>query len=229
MKNGEDIFLKVKDPKEKESIFQSLSQNHFEMICKSVAKSEEIIILEPLTYMKNTLTCRRLPEQKPVPEGNLIIQFMVGAEKYLMQTSHSTKDDQIYLDVSSDLFHLQRRNDFRLKLPVGYKAQLQIHEHNQKPLKDVNVTVLDLSGGGCRIEVDTNDLALNLNDTLSCEIKLNKRTPISALAQIKHASPNPLNPQIYWYGLQFVQLSAPSKNKIIAAVMDVYRELFTRT
>lgn len=226
MSTTKDIFTKVTDPQVREKIFYDLAGSKSEIVGKVHGNSSDTHLLQALVFSPPELECR-ITSGKTIPQkGELILQMMLGDDKYLCSTPYQMRDGHAFLRMEVDVFHLQRREDFRLRLPVSFKSFLEVKTCNSKPVSG-RLSLIDLSGGGCRLLISSKDLTLNLNDVIEGEIILPERAPLKIKGIIRHRKDDEKT-KSQTAGLQFTELSEPTKNRIVALVMDLYRELFSR-
>jgi c-di-GMP-binding flagellar brake protein YcgR len=123
------------------------------------------------------------------------------------------------------LYHLQRREDYRIHIPSSYKALLEVNSINSQ-IRKLSIPIMDLSGGGCRIQVEPKVLSLKAQDQIKGHIFLPDRQPIQIVGTVRHIRIEKNSKGQPICGIQFIGMSDITKNKIIAVVMDLYRELF---
>lgn len=227
MSSSRDIFTKISDPSEKDRIFHDLCVSPSEIIAKPLSPQSETLLLKAEVFVGNELACSNLSKHSP-PEGpgELILQITLGAEKYLCSTPYILRGKRIYLNTNTEVFHLQRREDFRLRLPVSYKATFELRTVNQKPRR-ARLQIIDISGGGCKVLVTPTPPAFNISDQVSGEIHLPDRPTISISGQIRHEDDDQ-HAKSQVVGIQFTNMPLPVRNRLAALVMDLYRQLFSR-
>lgn len=227
MPSNKDIFTKVTDPKIREKIFYDLAGSKSEIVGKVHGTSSETHLLQALVFSPPELECRISSSQKTIPQsGEFILQMTLGDDKYLCSTPYQMRDGHAFLRMEVDIFHLQRREDFRLRLPIGFKAYLEMKKCNGQSTTG-RFQLVDLSGGGCRFFTTNKTEVLNINDVIEGEIILPARDPLKVKGVIRHQKDDEKT-KSQTAGLQFADLTEPVKNRIVALVMDLYRELFSR-
>lgn len=91
-------------------------------------------------------------ENEPV-----ICNFRVKEEIYFFKSFlNSTKTDYT-IDIPNEVFQLQRRNDFRISVPMGLGYQCVITSVNGKET-EVKAEIRDLSMGGCQLSAPGNEV-----------------------------------------------------------------------
>lgn len=222
-----DIFTKISDTSEKNRLFLDLTAGKSDLLAKLPDANAEVFTLMAQQYKDQKIFCKVMTPHFQVPSsGDLILYFFIGGEKYFLQTQFNVIGDQFILKTEAPLFHLQRREDYRIKIPPTYKALLEIVSISGKTEKH-SIPILDLSGGGCRIQTNPKQLDLKVQDELKGHLFLSDRSPITVTASVRHIkADNSGKKGPSACGLQFVSLTEPVKNRIIAVVMDLYREFF---
>lgn len=223
-----DIFTKISDNREKAQLFTSLAAARGEVQAKKPEPSADLVSLKAYDFSEPDLRCQILGTTSELfTAGALVMTFFIGGEKYFFQAEYSKKADTIIIKTNQPVYHLQRREDYRIRIPSSYKALLEVISHNSQPFKK-SVPLLDLSAGGCRIQTNKSKWTLKTGDEVRGHIFLPDRAPIEVTGIIRHARPMPNEKDFIACGVQFVGLQEPLKNKIAAVVMDLYRELFSR-
>ncbi len=155
-------------------------------------------------------------------EGALILQFQLGTEKYISQNNYLTTEDEILLDLNSALFRIQRRQDFRIRIPSSIKTQIRLK--NPADRKMTLVDVFDLSGGGCRLQYSAKEIQFHVQQKFTATLEIDGREPFILNCMVQHQNPDPEKKDAFQAGIQFINLDEKVKNKIISLVMDIYKE-----
>jgi hypothetical protein len=225
---GQNIFVEITDETEKRQIFQALADNRSPIKAKTPDPAGELLGLKALALKLDELETLSESEAVSLPaKGELTLKFQAGTENYLCLTTFRSTKNKIIFQWKSRLFRLQRREYFRLRLPPSYKAFMLINKLNGVEIAHQG-TLVDLGGGGCRIALKLNPEEWKVGDLIEGSLVLAQRTPIEISAQIRHRSPMTSAKANTAVGFQFINMSAIVQNRIIAIVMDLYRELFSR-
>jgi len=150
--------------------------------------------------------------------------FSLGAEKYLFETHPLVNDQGLTLNVT-DLFHLQRRKDFRYAIPGAYQATISIQSVNHLN-SDYSGTVTDLNTVGCAVRMNQDNFELNMHDHLQIEVKLGSREALKLNAVVKNV--RVANEADLVLGLEFENIVSAQEDQIIEAINDLQRELYFR-
>ncbi len=225
--SGQDIFTRISDPSEKVRLFMDLAKSRGELIAKRPDPSADAFVLMAYEYINGKILCRIMGAQSTLPpSGELILTCFVGGEKYFLQTQYQYSGDQLSLSTDAHLYHLQRREDYRIRIPQGFKALYEVVSINGQT-KKIPIPLMDLSGGGCRIQIDTKVLPLKLQDEIKGHLFLPDRPPIPVLGSVCHLRTDSMGKEPVICGVQFVGLTDQVKNRIIAVVLDLYRQHFS--
>lgn len=84
----------------------------------------------------------------------------------------SSKVDYL-IDIPPDIFQLQRRNDFRVSIPIGLPQDCLI-KYARGIAKNVKAEIRDLSMGGCQISTAAFDIEMTAGDEFEVSLKLDK-------------------------------------------------------
>ena len=212
-----DVFQRVKDNDEKIRLLQSLAKDQRHVVIRMIngpANSPELN-LEAISFKKEELVLKivHLPVF-PQNTGEASFEFMDGDELYIGRAQFEQNKSQIILQTTSDLFRIQRRDDFRLRLSSSSQAIFQSTGQEW--------TVIDLSAGGFRLQPKTPEDFKNTS-RLSGLLILKGRDSMEITAEVIHQEIKPAS-----VGFRFVQPSAKSKNDLHNLVISLYRELFLR-
>ncbi len=238
LSKSDDIFTKISDPLEKEKILRGIVLARKDMLIKcsdslvslprssNQEKSEGgILIGTPILFQSGKIFCRS--SFKLSTSTQVVVQMSTGEDKYLCLSTCHPSGDGFCLDMEGQIFKLQRREEFRLKIPSGYYAILKILLIANHPI-DGNLPLVDLSAGGCKVEVKANFYKAQTGDRFRAELRLKGREPIFVNGNIRYISKHPLYSQQQVWGVEFSDMSTQLKDKLAGFTMDIYRELFSR-
>ncbi len=211
---AQNIFLEVKDSLEKARLFETLANNRVEIMAKSLSPGSLLFTLKAYQFENSQLRCLAKGEVAMLPvDDDVILQFQLGADKYVFQARMKRRVDLAHVATSSPLFRIQRRADFRIRVPKSFSASLKI--------RDAHFDLLDLSAGGCKIQVEKSFV---LDPVFSGELSLRKQEHMILQLTRRHRGPDPSSNEHDLVGLQFTDISEKSKNLLAGIVMDIYRE-----
>ncbi len=221
---SEDIFIEIKDPNEKVKILEDLVRHQPDLKIKGLAPMATVFSVTPESLDGNSLRCK--VAQKAflnTKETDLILQFNLHEHKYISQAKFVLSGTTLTVNISSSLYRVQRREDFRLRLPRSFQGNL-LMEIAGKPLK---ATLIDISAGGCRVEVIP-PANLNIADSIKATLRISQRDDLPVHVEIRYIGEDSDKSPLRTLGLQFVNQNEIFKNRMAALVMDLYREFFTK-
>lgn len=223
-----NIFQLVSDPSEKMKIFYDLIKTNQEVVVKPVNLETDVYSVKPHLIQGSELHCSSQSMDQFHQAGTeLIAQFQVNGQKFISQVHFKVVENSLILLMEKKLFRVQRREFFRLRLPHGFRGTLFVPELFGAPFKQ-SFHLIDLSGGGCKIEMPPLDLKLKAGTVFKGVIKLPERAEMPVVCTVRHEVKLNGRPDARWLGIEFFHQSEPERNRLAATVMDLYRELFSR-
>ena len=135
-----------------------------------------------------------------------VCSFEISAEKYFFKSKISSEVAALAIIVPTEIFKLQRRNDFRISVPatISYSCEIKSVRNSTLNLKS---EIRDLSLGGCQLSVKLTGINLHRGDNLYLKIKIHSFEWEKIHCQCKHAS-SKKNDLKYNVGLKFLESSA---------------------
>lgn len=222
-----DVFRKI-SAADQEKIYTDLATGKVEIQGKDAKPGTNLAIFKVIGFERAVLVCRMIKSDIQFDsKGEITITFLLGGEKYFLHTEYRIQSDQFYLETEAPLYHVQRREDFRLKFPSNFQVYLEVQNWNGNP-HNIKLLLADLSGGGMRVLVPARAWAVNLGDTITGQLQISGGGLIPISAKVKHIKPSTQNKDQLFCGMHFHELTEPQKNKIAALVMDLYRKIFIR-
>jgi hypothetical protein len=223
-----EMFKKITDDQERSSLLQDLVNSRAELQVKLPNPIDVVLSLKAHEVEDFVLKCAlKSSPAKMTDNGDLVISFFLGAEKYFSSAKFTASNDQIDIFVDGPIFQLQRREDFRLKIPNDQTILFQCTEWNGTSAKQ-SVPLRDLSAGGCRIMIDPKKWNPKPDDLVAGFLFIPNRDPVPVGGSIKYFREESTDKSKQTAGIQFTKLSEPQKNKIAAIVMDLFRVFFAR-
>lgn len=219
------VFKAINSSEDRKHLFDKIAAHQSEIWLKD--KKEHSILLKAM-FLNNDghLHCRT-PEGFTWKEDTptiLTATFSLGGEKYLFETSVTPHEGAVTLTVIN-LFHLQRRKNFRYVLPMNYLGTLRVKNVNHKAV-NFECKLIDLSTEGCGATWSMDMSSMQMNDLVEAEICLGDRDPIPVHGYIKNMR---MKSEIeFILGVEFDHLAKASEDKIISALTDLQRELYLR-
>lgn len=243
MTTSQDIFIEIKDPQIRDKILSDLARHSMSVSVKLDRKSTRLYGLSPRSYSNLELACRGPADTlekeffdllEKHQEIFLILQFNHYDDKYVTHVKFKFQVPMITLIFDEPLFRVQRRADFRLRLPRSLNAKIFLNTQQTGPQQSFQIT--DISAGGCRLEgsgeapskLQTHLVSQNNKssaNSLRAVIQIENHNEFNVDVEVRHLSANN-GSKIFSAGLKFINLAEKDKNRIAALVMDLYRSLF---
>lgn len=190
-------------------------------------KSDNFFEVKTLSVLSNngilTIKCSRPEEPAPSFANTLCsASFMIGSERYLFETRPVVDDKFLSLPVLN-LFHLQRRKNFRYAFPSDYSSKLSVIRSDAQ--ENLVCRLLDLSTEGCAVEIPADSMYFNSGDKIQADILLGERGAIRVLGDIKNIRPAEGH---FVLGVEFDHVPNMSEHKILVALTEFQREHFAK-
>ncbi len=226
-KKNEDIFNKITSIEERRKIFGDMASSKTEIFCKS--ENEEVFKLICERYSsEGKMICNLAKTDKIEPKilSSLVCQFDLGGEKYFFKSILDFRIKNYILDVTDELFHLQRRQSYRIRIPLSTKSTVDIvlTDTNQ----NIKAVPFDLSTGGCRISVTQPGIKFEMGNEIKLYLKIGAREPLHLTGVIRHIRQETTPKVCTYIGVQFSNISTQMEKSLFSITMDLYREFFSR-
>lgn len=217
-----EIFTLISKVEEKEKIFQDLANAHGEIICKG--QDENLIKLRVQTYQNKILECRNESSTTFKNGEDFLGYLFLGGEKYYFEGKFQAQQDFCSLSLPAELYHLQRRQNYRVRVPDGYAASFNIVSANGKAA-NIAGRLADLSSQGCRVLYSHDNFSLKVEDHVLGYLIIEKKVPLELQGLIRHIK---LTDGGQICGIEFSPLSSILENKLFAITMELHKEIFKR-
>jgi len=224
-----DDFQKIVNLNEIKSVLLSVANSKYEIQAKLTTSDTSLFTLKCYKFENDLLYTQIMKTPEEIHfKGEFIISFLAGDTKYYGLAKYRFLDGDVVLDFKDGLFQLQRRQDFRLKIPDRMQAYYLIKSRNSQ-IESSKTLIFDMSAGGLRVAYPILGMNLEAGDHLVGELDIKNRISIDIESEVKHITMHATDKHAQSAGLQFINLSQKSKNKLAALVLDLYREYFTIT
>jgi c-di-GMP-binding flagellar brake protein YcgR len=225
IQQGEMIFKRVA-VSEKKLIFRELADDKSQVTCKG-AEREGVFHLIAIQIEKDAaLLCHHTEDSKEITQPQkVLMNFSFKTERYFMQTELSFEVGWAVMDISGDLFQLQRRANARFVMPPEYGAVYILMSHEGKkyfldcPLKDI-------SAGGFKMEVPATHPDFRMGEVLKGSLRLGQRRPMEFETEVRFVQKNPEG--VHVLGVQFLNIDHVMENRLLSLMMDLQRELYLK-
>ena len=238
------FFNKIQNPLEKQSCVHQLVRLQGQAILKWTdpkgAKGGVLLKIKAIQSLSGqSCLFQSLSSKTFLPwTGWGTLQFELEDKKIMAQVHvRALTSDHIELQFSKDLYWVQRREHFRMKIPQGYPIFLQSFD----PIMGAKWPLSDLSLGGCALVLSASEktvVDLQENQIFTAQLYLGYNEQIELQCQVKRIYPWPPSPTLEvrsgldqkssWLrmGLEFLNISQEQQSQIMAVVMDLYRRYY---
>jgi len=224
MQQSAGIFTAIKDPLEKNKILLDMIQHSSVMKIKALEPRADIFLAAPVSLIGGWLTCKLIgPLQVAQIQAEIILQFHLSGQKYISQVRTRIEYGNLELNFEGDLYRVQRREDFRLRLPHSYQGLMEFKMNGL----NIRCKLVDISAGGCRLEIPLKH-AVKSGETYPGLVKTADRDDLTVEMNVRHIVPHPEILDMTLVGIQFTNQTEIVKNRMAALVMDLYKDFFTK-
>lgn len=178
-----------------ESFFNKISQvSTKELIDFFDHNKTQITIKVHGQYIKTNIQSKKndkyltLPSQFSTFEFSneaVICNFQVKENQYFFKSYLNKTNLDYTLEIPTEVYQLQRRNDYRVAMPIGVVYKCEITNINGVK-KNIKAEIRDISLGGCQISIDGITSDLNKDDEFSMYLKLDKYELPKLIFTAKH-------------------------------------------
>lgn len=147
-------------------------------------------------YIKTNINSRKNEKQLSVPKFDsfefsnepVSCVFQIKDDRYFFKSFLTNGPADYCIEIPTDIYQLQRRNDYRVVMPIGVNYKCKIVSINDSKAL-ISAEVRDISLGGCLISVPGLTSDYNVNDKLELFLQLDKfefqKIPVE-IRHIKH-------------------------------------------
>jgi c-di-GMP-binding flagellar brake protein YcgR len=236
---GQDFFKKVFPENERDKVLKDFVRSDQNLHTK-IAEND-FLILKPFLINNSIIACgipsRNLRHiSKKIPSSSFH-NFMLSGERYYFQSSLEQKADRYEIVLPQDLYQLQRRQSYRVKIPVDYLGTVEAHLIKQElPTENSNLLVrgvlVDLSLGGCSFELPLSKLLtrpLTMGEEINFDIYFSKILFLKAHGKVRRSQVKEIqNAAKVSIGIEFCDLSSAQEQKIFNLTLDLHRKSYGR-
>lgn len=223
----QDIFTLVKDERDKIKLWVDLGKSKGEVLCKG---ENDAICKVKINFFNSATTALEGVFDGPVTMKTgeeYLGHFFLGGEKYYFQARAQVAANMIQIPLADEVYHLQRRQNYRVRLPEIYPAYYNIIQVNETAEKIVG-RLADLSSQGCRVVYRMDAPLLKMKDKVIGQLVIGQRAPIEIHGIVRHIKLHEGSKVTQTFGIEFSPLPTILENKLFAITMELHKELFKR-
>lgn len=220
MSSSEITLLKqVTDPAFKQKIFLQLVNTHGIILLKD--KFDRNLPLKVFSTEETTKLFCKGAVQMDLDfsySETYTAHFMIDSEKYMFEAFPSFEDGHIAVSIKR-IYHLQRRQTMRYKVPGDVSIKLTIGSRNEEPCL-LDCTVSDLNTLGCSVFLS--ESALAVNDLIDATLIVNGETSLQLQGVIKNVRNHDNGQQIA--GVEFHHLLYSGEEKLSSMISELHNK-----
>lgn len=103
----------------------------------------------------------------------IICTFSHKDDLYFFKSHLNNSKVDYLIDIPTEIYQLQRRNDFRISMPIGTSHTCVIN-YCRGLAKNVNVEIRDLSLGGCQLSAPAYKIEIQAEDEFDISFKIHQ-------------------------------------------------------
>ena len=143
-------------------------------------------------------------------------------EIYFFKSYLSSAKVEYVIDLPTEIFQLQRRNDFRISMPIGLPHTCTIKYINGLQ-KNIQVDMRDLSLGGCQLSAPSYETEVKTDDEIFVYLKIDRFEFAQLRMKARHCKVIKEQDSIL-IGASFVDLDGENLSELRALLMFLDRK-----
>ncbi len=228
MEKSDKIFYLLTKSSDRTMLFNEVAARNCEIVVKG--KKDLSYKVRVKVYRNELdLLCESVDGTRAnLAEGeDIMAQIDLGGELYFFKTKVRWQGAYLILPTNMDIYQLQRRQTWRIKIPRSYKAKAFIEKLGDDSV-NIESTILDFSVGGVRLQVPSHLASIPKDTPAQIMLTFGNRSPILIAGFIRHKVKDPSNEKCQLFGVEFKPVSQLMESRLFALSMDLHRELFMR-
>ncbi|MEQ1723537.1 MAG: PilZ domain-containing protein [Pseudobdellovibrio sp.] len=150
----------------------------------------------------------------------IICSFQTKEDRYFFKSYLNSNNSDYSIEVPDEVFQLQRRNDFRVSMPMGVVYTCEIRNINGST-KAIKAEIRDMSLGGCQVSV-AGGSEVKKDDEVDLYVKLDKFEFAKLPLNVKHVK-NIEGQNTLLIGASFFQLGGALTSELQSMLMHLDR------
>jgi len=223
---GQNIFSKVDTRSERQRAYNLLLEEKGEVQVQ--LENKDLITCRPLILKDSRLVVNPVTRPKINSQEIVIVTFSIAQEKYFLKsTFHKEGHDFYYINIDNILYKLQRRNSFRVTIPIGYGARVSVNDINGV-ISNIKLPLADLSSGGFAFEITSQSVKLDKNDNIKGTILVGGKFHKPFEGIVRHvASYGSKGSGVTRLGVEFYNMPDADKEAFMKVTMELHRDMFS--
>jgi c-di-GMP-binding flagellar brake protein YcgR len=175
------------------TFFNKISQVSLNELLEFLDHNQTEIIIKIINqYIKTNISSRKSQNALRILKFSsydfsnepIICSFQTKDDHYFFKSYLNSSNSDYSIEVPNEVYQLQRRNDYRVSMPMGVVYTCEIRNVNGS-ITAIKTEIRDISLGGCQISVAANSLVKS-DDKLDLYIKLDKFEFAKIPLNVKH-------------------------------------------
>lgn len=230
---SKNFFKAVSEPDKRKQLFLAMAKDPPIILCKTKSQSifylefvrldeSEKMILKPLSkILKAKLLSDAEANIEDIPI-EVIAQFDLNEEKYFFIADAIRLGTRFKFLMNNDIFILQRRQNFRMKIPIDFKSTATIL-HSEVGL--MGADSVDLSARGCRLMVADVRPNFKVGDPFEVNLSFPKRKKLKIPSYLRHYIKKENGLEL---GFEFHKPSPEIEKDLFGIMMEIYRDYLSK-
>lgn len=221
------IFKKVAFS-EKKLILREVAVDKTQLSIKGAMREDMFHLIAMQNERDEVLLCRHTADSEGIKPKKVIVNFSFKSERYFFKAELYFESGWVALKIKADLFQLQRRANARIDIPDSYSAVLILSQYAGRSYF-LDCKIMNISAGGCKIELPADKPELKLGESLKGSLRLGNRRSMElefAIRFVQKQEQNGATLQIA--GMQYLNVDQNLENRLLILMMDLQRELFLK-
>lgn len=215
---SQGTFFKKLDQVKIAEVIYDLIRKETEIIVKVKGQHFKSKVLKEST--KTSLLIYRFSNSK-FKNDEVFCSFEIKDEKYFFKAFLTNADSEFKVTIPSEMFFLQRRNDFRMSIPIGTPYTCDVIRLNNSKV-NFKVELRNLSLGGGQIAYPTSMMKIILEDEVTLKLKVYQFEKENLVCLAKHIKVTDTE-EVALVGLQFVEPDADFLTELQGLLVNLDR------
>ncbi|MDZ4660367.1 MAG: PilZ domain-containing protein [Pseudomonadota bacterium] len=219
-------FEKVTNVQDKFLYFKTLAKEASQI--HGIVEDGTKIVLKANRLVGNYLEISPEGKSPLLANSEGVFNFLVARTQFFFRSKIMlVNKSELALDITGDLFQLQRRTNFRLPIPREDQVTVRLDSHNEVPV-NLKGVVIDLGLGGCLIEISDSESPLLVDHIITGRLVTPSAILMSFEASLRHKKIDPINKSKITVGIEFKRFLSGGLPELNNLIMDLYRKYFSK-
>ncbi|PIT99185.1 MAG: hypothetical protein COT74_09255 [Bdellovibrionales bacterium CG10_big_fil_rev_8_21_14_0_10_45_34] len=225
----QSFFQKVQTRAERDKIIENIVGAQTTLYCQTTNKS--FITVKALRKKDGLIVTHGEGEREFRDQEEIFCTFSLGSDRYFTKGFVKVLYANTYLfSLKEDIFKLQRRDFYRVEIPIRYTAKLKIKSIDKVP-HDEEFLISNISAGGAALEFSAYDTPTHLSKGMNLEIEILAGEDFTKKlrADVRYVrSVGSRGSGLFRAGLQFLAIDDAQRDELVQKVLEIYKLSFSR-